>query len=143
MGRGPSTRLLELTLELSGYLATARRWWWTLLVATWIAGLAGYLVATRIPATYEARSLMLVGPVGGDLNTLRASGQLALTYAELVTVNPRLEAAISQAQVSLSANDLRAATRVTANDTTRTLVSASRTGAPRRPPSSPTRWRAC
>ena len=73
MGRGPSTRLLELTLELSGYLATARRWWWTLLVATWIAGLAGYLVATRIPATYEARSLMLVGPVGGDLNTLRGT----------------------------------------------------------------------
>jgi succinoglycan biosynthesis transport protein ExoP len=130
MGRGPSTRLLELTLELSGYLATARRWWWTLLVATWIAGLAGYLVATRIPATYEARSLMLVGPVGGDLNTLRASGQLALTYAELVTVNPRLEAAISQAQVNLSANDLRAATRVTANDTTRTLVIRVQNGSP-------------
>ena len=70
-------------MELSGYLETARRWWWTLLIATWVAGLAGYIVATRIPPTYEARSTLLVGPIQGDLNTLRASGQLALTYAEL------------------------------------------------------------
>ena len=109
-------------MELSGYLATARRWWWTLLVATWIAGLAGYLVATRIPPTYEARALMLVGPYEGDLNTLRASGQLALTYADLVTTTPRLEAAIAQVGADISASDLKAATRVTANDTTRTLT---------------------
>ena len=109
-------------MELSGYLATARRWWWTLLVATWIAGLAGYLVATRIPPTYEARALMLVGPYEGDLNTLRASGQLALTYADLVTTTPRLEAAISQVGADLSASELKSATRVTANDTTRTLT---------------------
>lgn len=109
-------------MELSGYLATARRWWWTLLVATWIAGLAGYLVATRIPPTYEARALMLVGPYEGDLNTLRASGQLALTYADLVTTTPRLDAAISQVGAELSSSDLKAATRVTANDTTRTLT---------------------
>ncbi len=109
-------------MELSGYLATARRWWWTLLVATWIAGLAGYLVATRIPPTYEARTLMLVGPYEGDLNTLRASGQLALTYADLVTTIPRLEATISQVGVDLVASDLKSATRVTANDTTRIMT---------------------
>ena len=110
-------------MELSGYLATARRWWWTLLVAVWIAGLAGYVVATRIPPTYEARATMLVGPIEGDLNTLRASGQLALTYAELVTVEPRLEEALRRAAVDdLSVGEFKRATRVTANDTTRTLV---------------------
>jgi succinoglycan biosynthesis transport protein ExoP len=109
-------------LELSGYLATARRWWWTLLVATWIAGLAGYLVATRIPPTYESRAQILVGPYEGDLNTLRASGQLALTYADLVTTTIRIEAAIDQVGTDLTANELRAATRVTANDTTRILT---------------------
>ena len=117
-------------MELSGYLATARRWWWTLLVATWIAGLAGYLVATRIPPTYEARALMLVGPVGADLTTLRGSGQLTLTYAELVTVKPRLEAAISQVGANMTVNDLRQATRVTANDTSRTLTIRVQDGDP-------------
>jgi Mrp family chromosome partitioning ATPase len=110
-------------LELSGYFATARRWWWTLLVAIWIAGLAGYIVATRIPPTYEARATLLVGPIEGDLATLRASGQLALTYAELVTVEPRLDEALRRAGVAdSSAGDFKRATRVTANDTTRTLV---------------------
>ncbi|HEV8280933.1 MAG TPA: hypothetical protein VGQ02_03675 [Candidatus Limnocylindrales bacterium] len=117
-------------MELSGYLATARRWWWTLLVATWIAGLAGYLVATRIPPTYEARALMLVGPYEGDLDTLRASGQLALTYADLVTTNPRLEATIAQVGADLTASELKAATRVTANDTTRTLTIRAQHGDP-------------
>jgi tyrosine-protein kinase len=118
-------------LELSGYLATARRWWWTLLVATWIAGLAGYLVATRIPPTYEARAFMLVGPYEGDLDTLRASGQLALTYADLVTTTPRLEAAIAQVGTNLTAIDLKTATRVTANDTTRTLTIRAQHGDPK------------
>lgn len=117
-------------MELSGYLATARRWWWTLLVATWIAGLAGYLVATRIPPTYEARALMLVGPYEGDLNTLRASGQLALTYADLVTTTPRLDAAITQVGADVSPSELKSATRVTANDTTRTLTIRVQNGDP-------------
>jgi tyrosine-protein kinase len=118
-------------LELSGYLETARRWWWTLLIATWVAGLAGYIVATRIPPTYEARSTLLVGPVQGDLTTLRASGQLALTYAELVTVKPRLEAALKQiGDADLSPSEFGAATRVTANDTTRTLTIRVQDGDP-------------
>ena len=108
-------------MELSGYLATARRWWWTLLVATWVAGLAGYLVATQIPPTYEARAQLLVGPYEGDLNTLRASGQLALTYAELVTVRPRLDEAITRLGLDATSAELNAATRVIANDTNRTL----------------------
>ncbi len=108
-------------MELSGYLATARRWWWTLLVATWVAGLAGYLVATQIPPTYEARAQLLVGPYEGDLNTLRASGQLALTYAELVTVRPRLDEAITRLGLEATSAELDAATRVIANDTNRTL----------------------
>jgi Mrp family chromosome partitioning ATPase len=117
-------------LELSGYLATARRWWWTLLVATWIAGLAGYLVATRIPPTYEARTTMLVGPYEGDLATLRASGQLALTYAELATVRGRLQAAIDEVGADVSPSALAASTRVTANDTVRTLTIRVQDGDP-------------
>src|SRR4029079_3550765 len=62
------------------------------------------------------------GPYEGDLATLRASGQLALTYADLVTTTPRLEAAISQVGADLTPGELKADTRVTANDTTRTMA---------------------
>lgn len=118
-------------MELTSNLAIARRWWWTLLVATWIAGLTGYLVATRIPPTYEARALLLVGPYEGDLNTLRASGQLTLTYAELVTVKPRLQSAIDQLGLKMSPAELSQATRVTANDIIRTLTIRVQNGSPK------------
>ena len=68
-------------MELTGYLAVARRWWWTLLVATWVAAMAGLLVATRITPTYEAQAQLLVGPINTDSDTLRASGLLVQTYA--------------------------------------------------------------
>ena len=77
-------------MELTGYLAVARRWWWTLLVATWVAAMAGLLVATRITPTYEAQAQLLVGPINTDSDTLRASGLLVQTYAQLAISPPLL-----------------------------------------------------
>ena len=77
-------------VELSGYLAVARRWWWTLLVATWVAAISGYVVASQIPATYEAETQLLVGPYNTDVDTLRAAGAMVQTYAGLVTTTPLL-----------------------------------------------------
>jgi receptor protein-tyrosine kinase len=112
-------------VELSGYFAVARRWWWTLLVAAWVAGLAGYYVASRIDPTYESGVRLLVGPINTDADTLRASGQLVQTYAQVVTTPPVLEAALGD--LNISATDLppgllAANTRVTANDVTRVLT---------------------
>jgi succinoglycan biosynthesis transport protein ExoP len=110
-------------VELSGYLAVARRWWWTLLVATWVAAVSGYVFASQIPPTYEARAQLLVGPYNTDTETLRAAGALVQTYAELVTTQDRLEQAIAEAGVEdLTASVLGANTRVVANDTTRFLT---------------------
>lgn len=109
-------------MELAGYLSVARRWWWTLVVATWVAGLSGYLVASQVPPTYEARTQLLVGPINTDINTLKASGQLVQTYAELVTSQPRLEAVLAELGLPLTAGELRLATRATANDVTRVLT---------------------
>ena len=113
-------------MELSGYLAVARRWWWTLLVATWVAAVSGYVVASQIPPTYEARVQLLVGPYNTDSDTLRAAGQLVQTYAELVTTQPLLESALGEVSADmdvsdLSPGDLDSSTRVTADDTTRFL----------------------
>jgi capsular polysaccharide biosynthesis protein/Mrp family chromosome partitioning ATPase len=108
-------------VELSGYLAVARRWWWTLLVATWVAGVSGYVVASQIPPTYEAETQLLVGPYNTDRDTLAAAGDLVQTYSQLVTTTPLLESAIRESGADITPADLALATRVTANDTTRFL----------------------
>jgi capsular polysaccharide biosynthesis protein/Mrp family chromosome partitioning ATPase len=108
-------------VELTGYLAVAKRWWWTLLVATWVAGVSGYVVASQIPPTYEAETQLLVGPFNTDRETLVAAGDLVQTYSQLVTTTPLLESAIEEAGATLTATDLNLATRVTANDVTRFL----------------------
>ena len=109
-------------MELTGYLAVARRWWWTLLVATWVAGVSGYIVASQIPPTYEAETQLLVGPYNTDRDTLVAAGDLVQTYSQLVTTTPLLESAIIEAGANLTPAELSLATRVTANDVTRFLT---------------------
>ena len=41
----------------------------------------GFLVAERLPATYESEATLLVGPVSADRDTLQAAGSQARTYA--------------------------------------------------------------
>ena len=109
-------------MDLSGYLAIVRRWWWTLIVAAWIAGLTGWLVASTIPPTYEAQAKVLVGPLNTDTDTLRASGLLVQTYAQYVTTREVLASTIQELGLDLSPADLAESVRVTANDVTRILT---------------------
>jgi succinoglycan biosynthesis transport protein ExoP len=108
-------------VELTGYLAVARRWWWTLLVATWVAAMAGLLVATRITPTYEAQTQLLVGPINTDSDTLRASGLLVQTYAQLAISTPLLKSTAQEAGIA-DPSKLSGSVRATANDTTRILT---------------------
>ncbi len=110
-------------MELSGYLAILRRWWWTLLVAAWVAGLLGYVIAGRIEPTYESSARVLVGPINSDTNTLRASSQLVQTYAELATSQGLLEATVAELDLEPEAAVILAtAVRTIANDQTRILT---------------------
>ena len=108
-------------MELTGYLAVARRWWWTLLVATWVAAMAGLLVATRITPTYEAQAQLLVGPINTDSDTLKASGLLVQTYAQLALSPPLLKSTAQEAGIA-DPIKLGQNVRATANDTTRILT---------------------
>jgi capsular polysaccharide biosynthesis protein/Mrp family chromosome partitioning ATPase len=103
-------------VELSGYLAVARRWWWTLLVATWVAALSGYLVASRITPTYEATAQVLVGPINTDIDTIRAAQQLAQTYAQLAISQPLLESTAKELGGTVDARILAQNVRASAND---------------------------
>ena len=110
-------------MELSGYLAIVRRWWWTLLVAAWVAGLMGYVIAGRIEPTYESSARLLVGPINSDTNTLRASSQLVQTYAELATSQGLLEGTVAEMNLPPeAAASLAGAVRTIANDQTRILT---------------------
>lgn len=117
-------------MELSGYLAVARRWWWTLVVAAWVAGLSGYLVASTLPPTYESQVKVLVGPLNTDLDTLRSSGQLIQTYAQIVTTDEVLTSTIQELGLNLTPEEFRQATRTTANDVTRILTIRVQAGSP-------------
>lgn len=117
-------------MELTGYIAVVRRWWWTLLVAAWVAGLTGFLVASQIAPTYESRVSLLVGPINTDQNTLRASGQLVQTYAQLVTTAPLLDSAIQETGLPITTAELVPLIRATANDVTRILSIRVQSGDP-------------
>ncbi|HEX5467206.1 MAG TPA: Wzz/FepE/Etk N-terminal domain-containing protein [Candidatus Limnocylindrales bacterium] len=110
-------------MEIGDYLSIAKRWWWTLLVAIWVAALAGYLVASRLPPTYESEVVLLVGPISNsDVNTLKASGELVQTYATLVTSQPVMSATIEKLGLTMSTQELESNTSALANDVTRFLT---------------------
>ncbi len=117
-------------MELSGYFAVARRWWWTLLVAAWVAGLAGFYVASGIPPTYESSVQLLVGPINTDAATVGASAKLIQTYAQLATTDPVLGDALREAGSDISIGLLASNTRVSANVDSRVLTIRVQAGEP-------------
>ncbi len=117
-------------MELSGYFAVARRWWWTLLVAAWVAGLAGYYVASRLPPTYELSVEMLVGPINTDAATVGASAKLIQTYASLATTGPVLADVVKLLDFADTPDSIAANTRVSANVDSRILTIRVQAGTP-------------
>jgi capsular polysaccharide biosynthesis protein/Mrp family chromosome partitioning ATPase len=79
------------TPGVAGFMKVVQRWRWMLLAATLAAGVAGYIGAARGAARYEARAVLLVGPLNVSKETL-AAGQLSLTYAELARTQAVLDA---------------------------------------------------
>jgi receptor protein-tyrosine kinase len=114
-------------VDLAAFLAIARRWWSTILIATWVAGLAGYLTASGVPPTYEGSAGVLVGPVVADSDVLQGAASLTSTYAELVSSQP----VIDDARASLGmSNTLPWVVRASADETTRILVIRTEHGDP-------------
>ena len=105
-------------MELAGYVAVARRWWTTLLIATCVAGLAGYFIASGVAPTYEGSTRLLVGPIVGNFETMRAAANITPTYAELATSARALEDA--RAALNLPV-DTEIVARAIPNETTRIL----------------------
>lgn len=86
------------------------RWLWLLVLIPVIAGAIVYVYANNRPTTYEAQSLMIIGPgidsPNPDLDALRAGAQLMQTYAELPRTEVFLDALIEGLNLSLSRREL-------------------------------------
>lgn len=102
-----------------------RRWWPTILAVTVVAAAIGAFTASQRPTTYESRARLLVGPVNGELDELRAGDLLARTYAELVTSTRVLDDVVDEVYGTSEASRIdavRRSIRATADGSTRTVV---------------------
>src|ERR1700687_6071625 len=87
-------------MELIRYWRVMRRWAWLIILCPLVAALAAGLISLQLPKVYEAKVLLyvrtaqLVSPAPG-LAPVTAD-QVLRTYAELMTVDPRLENVISK-----------------------------------------------
>src|ERR687894_2077731 len=112
-------------IDNANLLAMLRQWWLWLLCGAVIGGGAGALISTTATPSYSADVKILVGPIGSDFDDmLRASGQLARTYAELATSRRVLSHAIEETGVRTTALELQEdeAVKAQSNDITRIVT---------------------
>jgi capsular polysaccharide biosynthesis protein len=114
----PTSSSRDPVSGLAGFSALLKRWRWMLIAATLAAAIAGWVIASGDPPEYEAHVTLLVGPIGGETDTIRAAGQLVETYAALATSRPQLDATAER----LKLRDVSAGMSTSASSTTRLLT---------------------
>jgi len=112
-------------IDNTNLLGILRQWWLWLLCGAVIGGGAGAMISSAAAPSYSADVKFLVGPISADFDDmLRASGQLARTYAELATSRRVLSHAIDQTSLRKTAIELQEdeAVRAQSNDITRIVT---------------------
>ena len=109
-----------------GFVPVLRRWWWLLMIAAIVAGACAYFITRNVSPEYESRVQLLVGPINTDIDSQRAAGGLAQTYATLASSTPQLEQTIRDLGLPMTPAQLDAKVTVTANADTRVLVIRAR-----------------
>jgi capsular polysaccharide biosynthesis protein/Mrp family chromosome partitioning ATPase len=97
-----------------------------LLVAALAAGAAAYVSAARSKPAYNGKAVLLVGPISGEIDTLRAAGQLAQTYAQVAMSRPLLDATEKKLNVPGVSGEITAS----ASEVTRLLTIVARDADP-------------
>jgi Mrp family chromosome partitioning ATPase len=107
--------------DLGRLLRLAWRWGWLLVLAAVLGGLAASSAGSRGGTKYRATAVVLVGPIGGDYNTLRAAGQQAQTLSQVASSRPVLRGA--QRRLGAAAEgSLEARVAATADEATRLVT---------------------
>lgn len=108
-------------MELRVILDIARRWWLTFVTAAFIAGVVGFISASQLPPRYQALARILVGPINGDIDTIRAASGLIETYAELVSTEQLLGSVVQELRLTDTTAELREAVEIRTDQASRIL----------------------
>jgi capsular polysaccharide biosynthesis protein len=109
-------------VEVQTLVDLLRRWWVALLLVAAVAGIAGYLVAERLPVVYSSTSRALVGPVDASAEFIRAARENLETYSALLTSEPSLQTVVDRQELQTTAADLRAQVQVRTDGATRIIT---------------------
>ena len=97
--------------EILGYIRLFRKWLWLIALSAILVGGAAFLLKNNQTPTYQARVLISVGgyiaspnPNTSEINT---AGDLAQTYAVLVTTRDVLSGTLEAGDFPLTLSQLR------------------------------------
>jgi capsular polysaccharide biosynthesis protein len=117
-----SARARVASAAMTRFAAGIWRRAWIVALATAGAALAAHVAVADYPRVHEAKAVLLVGPLKAGIDTLRASGPLAETYAELGRSRPVLDATDRRLHERGAARSIT----MSANQTTRLLTVEAR-----------------
>lgn len=121
-------------MDLDTLVRIGRRWWWLVLGAAILGGVAAFLVSTRITPSYEARTTLLVVQRQAEgivqLNDLQAAERLANMFSRLVTLRPVLDRSVQDGNLPFDAGELATRVGVTNPRGTQLLVVTARASDP-------------
>ncbi len=106
------------------------RWLWLIVLVTGLSGLITYWVSRSAPTTYEAEARLIVGPGLDspvlDLDTLRTSGQLIQTYADMAGTPSFHRSIVSRLGLDITGIELSKNLEVVANEESQILTIRAR-----------------
>lgn len=119
-------------VELRRILTVALRWWWLLMIVGALGVGAGYFYTQSQTPIYRATTTLVVGQsiqsMTLDSRAITAGEQLALTYANIVRLQPVMEAVVTQLDLPYSWQSLAQDISATPVDSTQLLrISANAT----------------
>ncbi len=98
-------------MELIEYYRLLRRWLWLIVIAAFVGGTLGYVVADSREPVYRAQAMLSIGSYISSPNPqtgeIKLGQDLAVTYAELARTFEVLTGTASAVDVSLTPDDLR------------------------------------
>jgi capsular polysaccharide biosynthesis protein len=97
-------------IELRWIFGVLRRWAWLIILCTALAGLAAFIVTGQLPPVYEANVTLLVEPskssMTSEYSAIIAAERLALTYTQMLTSRPVMEAIIAELDLEETSTEL-------------------------------------
>jgi capsular polysaccharide biosynthesis protein len=113
-------------IDSRSLMTTARTWWFVVLAAAALGGLAGWAVVARSADVYESTARVVVGPLSADLDTLRASETLVKTYSDALMSDTQLAASQQDANIGGDLDTVRSSINLVPNTTTRIITIKAR-----------------